>query len=88
MPVGGGFLAAEYTGESKSGAPISNRVETNRWGVAGRLNHRMWQNTNLFVELAYNEQRSKQGSLGNFSDFEDFLATFGVRHVWEPIKLW
>ena len=49
---------------------------------------RMWRNTNLFVELAYNEQDSKANTLGGFSDFEDFLATIGVRHVFEPIKLW
>jgi len=88
LPVGGGYVAAEYTGTSVSGAPSQNRIETNRWGVAGRLNYRMWRNTNVFVELGYHEQDSKQSSLGNFSDFEDFLATIGVRHVFEPIKLW
>jgi hypothetical protein len=81
-------LAAEYTGVSGSGAPATNRIETNRWGVAGRLSHQMWRNTNLFIELQYNEQDSKESTLGGFSDFEDFLATVGFRHTFEPIKLW
>jgi hypothetical protein len=89
IPLGlsGGF-AAEFDGTANTQAIGRNRIETNRWGVAGRLSHQMWRNTNLFVELAYNEQTSERSSLGGFSDFEDFLATIGVRHVFEPIKLW
>jgi hypothetical protein len=83
-----GDFAAEFDGSANTASTASNSIETNRWGVAGLLNYRMWRNTNLFTELAFHQQSSKTGSAGGFSDFDAFRATFGVRHVFEPIKLW
>jgi predicted porin len=66
----------------------NTEIDTMRWGVAGRLTHLFTRNTSAWVELTYNEQDSNGGSLGAGSDFTNFLATIGVRHVFEPIKLW
>ena len=63
-------------------------IDTMRWGVAGRVTHLFTRNTSAWLQLTYNEQDSLGGTLGRGSDFTNFLATFGVRHVFEPIKLW
>jgi len=66
----------------------NNEVDTMRWGVAARLTHRFTRNTDIWTQLTYNEQDSNGNTLGAGSDFENFLAVVGVRHVFEPIKLW
>jgi len=63
-------------------------VSTRRWGVAGRITHRLFRSTLVYVQVRYDRQGSDRGSLGRSSDFENYLATFGVRHTFEPIKLW
>jgi predicted porin len=63
-------------------------VDTDRWGVAGRITHQLFKNTSIYGQVRYDEQDSTTDSLGSSSDFENFLATFGVRHVFEPIPLW
>jgi hypothetical protein len=63
-------------------------IDTMRWGVAGRLTRLFTRTTSGWVQLTYNEQDSKGGTLGRGSDFENFLASVGVRHVFAPIKLW
>jgi predicted porin len=59
-----------------------------RWGVAARLTHRFTRKTDIWTQLTYNDQDSNGNTLGAGSDFENFLAVVGVRHVFEPIKLW
>jgi hypothetical protein len=66
----------------------ASEIDTMRYGGSARLTHRLFRNTSAWVQLTYNEQDSQSDSLGNPSDFENFLASFGVRHVFEPIKLW
>ena len=66
----------------------TNEVDTMRYGVAGRLTHRFTRNTSAWIQLTYNEQTSTSDTLGDPSDFENFLAVLGVRHVFDPIKLW
>ncbi|MGH0029747.1 MAG: hypothetical protein ACQGVC_08145 [Myxococcota bacterium] len=66
----------------------SNEIDTIRYGVAGRITHRLTRNTSGWVQLTYNEQSSDSDTLGDPSDFNDFLAVLGVRHVFDPIKLW
>jgi hypothetical protein len=63
-------------------------INTDRWGVAARITHQLFKNTSLYGQVRYDEQSSRGDTLGNASDFENFLATFGVRHVFEPIPLW
>ena len=63
-------------------------IDTNSWGVAGRITHQLFRTTSIYVQARYGQQSSKSNSLGVDSDFENFLATFGVRHVFEPIPLW
>jgi hypothetical protein len=79
---------AGFSGTAASVVAADSRIETNRWGVAARLTHRVWRNTSVFAQAAYNEQDSKTNTLGGFSDFRDFLGTVGVHHVFEPIKIW
>ena len=69
-------------------ASTRSRIDTQRWGVAGRITHRLFRTTLLYVQVSYDDQESQTGSLGRTTDFENLLATFGVRHVFEPIKLW
>ena len=64
------------------------KIDTDSWGVAGRITHQLFKTTSLYVQVRYTEQNSRSDSLGADSDFENFLATFGVRHVFEPIPLW
>ena len=63
-------------------------IDTNRWGVAARITHQLFKRTSLYGQVRYDQQDSKKNSLGATSDYENFLATFGVRHVFEPIPLW
>jgi len=63
-------------------------IDTTRYGGAGRLTHSFTRNTSGWVQLTYNEQTSRSDTLGDPSDFTNFLAVLGVRHVFEPIKLW
>lgn len=66
----------------------NSRIETNRWGVSGRITHRLFRRTSLYAQAAYNDQTSESGTLGGFSDFQDFLGSVGVRHTFEPVTLW
>ena len=89
-------LDAAFTGTTPAGAVglvtiqggNTNRIATTRFGVAGRLTHGFTRNTSGWVQLTYNDQSSSSNTLGNPSDFQDFLATVGIRYVFEPIKLW
>ena len=66
----------------------ASEIDTMRWGVSGRLTHRFTRNTSAWLQATYNEQTSQSDTLGDPSDFENFLVVLGVRHVFEPIKLW
>jgi predicted porin len=63
-------------------------IDTDSWSVAARITHDLFKTTSLYAQVRYHEQDSRGDSLGSSSDFENFLATFGVRHVFEPIPLW
>lgn len=63
-------------------------IETDRWGVAARVTHQLFRSTLVFAQVRYDEQRSDPGTLGRSSDFENVLGVIGVRHTFEPIKLW
>jgi predicted porin len=76
----------------RSGVAFNSRrkveIDTDRWGVAAQVTHRLFKNTSIYGRVRYDEQDSRKDTLGNASDFENFLATFGVHHVFEPIPLW
>jgi len=63
-------------------------IATESWSVAGRITHQLFKTTSLYAQFRYSEQTSGSNTLGSNSDFTNFLATFGVRHVFEPIPLW
>ena len=63
-------------------------IDTMRWGLAGRVTHFLTRNTSGYLQLTYNQQESQSDTLGDASDFDDFLVTIGVQHVFQPIKLW
>ncbi len=89
-PIPGGNPAVPVATRTGTSFNSSRNVEvdSDRWGVAGRITHALFKSTSIFVQVRYDEQTSKDDSLGETSDFENFLATFGVRHVFEPIPLW
>jgi hypothetical protein len=96
-PLGGASftvpIAGVSTGVGTDGALLVQRsdetdIDTMRWGVAGRTTHFFTRNTSGYVQLTYNRQTSASDSLGDPSDFDNFLATIGIQHVFEPIKLW
>jgi hypothetical protein len=64
------------------------QVDTDSWGVAGRITHRLFKTTSIYAQVRYSQQDSRSSTLGADSDYESFLATFGVQHVFEPIPLW
>ncbi len=63
-------------------------IDSNRWGVSGRLSRRIGRRAEASLRLAYNQQLSAQGTRGAPSDFDVFFAIFGVRYRFEPITLW
>jgi hypothetical protein len=85
-PIGGVSYAERIQITGVSGG--ANEIDTQRWGVAGRITHLLTRRTSAWVQVAYNEQDSQGGTRGAGSDFTNFLASVGVRHVFEPIKLW
>jgi hypothetical protein len=91
LPGGSVPIASRDQGGGSGIAFNSKRnvqIDTNSWGVGGRITHQLFKTTSIYVQARYSEQDSKSNSLGSDSDFTNFLATFGVRHVFEPIPLW
>jgi hypothetical protein len=96
-PLGGAAfavpIAGTATGPLATGTLLTQRsdqtkIDTMRWGIATRATHFFTRNTSGYVQFTYNQQDSKSDSLGDPSDFKDYLVTVGVQHVFEPIKLW
>jgi hypothetical protein len=87
LPGGSAVDIAARTGTAFS-SKRNVEIDTNSWGVGGRITHQLFKTTSIYVQARYGEQDSRSNSLGSDSDFENFLATFGVRHVFEPIPLW
>jgi hypothetical protein len=92
VPVGASLAGIALTpGGSGSNLTLrggASQIDTMRWGLSGRATHRFSRNTSTHVQLTYNQQESEGGTLGNASDFENFLALVGVRYTFDPIKLW
>ncbi len=66
----------------------SDSLNTQRWGLAGRLAYRLTKNTVTAAQYAYNKQSSKGDTVGQESDFDNHLVTFTVQYNFEPIGLW
>jgi hypothetical protein len=67
---------------------IDNSIETNRWGVSGRLARQIGRNAEASLRLSWSEQSSARVSRGAASDFDVFLAIFGVRYRFQPLTVW
>jgi hypothetical protein len=63
-------------------------IDTDRYSAALLVTHRLFRTTSLYGQVRYDNQNSHSNTLGSGTDFETILATFGVRHVFEPITLW
>jgi hypothetical protein len=96
-PLGGEAFGAPIAGVATdpldTGVLFTQRaqetsIDTMRWGLAGRITHFLTRNTSGYLQLTYNQQTSESDSLGDPSDFDNYLVTLGVQHVFEPIKLW
>jgi hypothetical protein len=66
----------------------ADSLDSQRWGVAGRLAYRLTKNTVTALQYAYNRQSSEGDTVGEASDFDDHLVTFTVQYNFEPIGLW
>jgi hypothetical protein len=66
----------------------ADSLDTQRWGVATRLAHRLTKNTVTALQYAYNKQSSNGDTVGYGSDFDNHLVTFTVQYNFEPIGLW
>jgi hypothetical protein len=78
----------DTTGTSFTQRDDTTDIDTMRWGVASRVTRFFTRNTSGYLQFTYNQQGSQSNSLGDPSDFEDYLVTLGVQHVFSPIKLW
>ena len=86
-------LAALSTAPGGTGTSFVQRgqstdIDTMRWGIATRVTRFFTRNTSGYLQFTYNQQTSQNNSLGDPSDFDDYLVTLGVQHVFTPIKLW
>ncbi|HVN37886.1 MAG TPA: hypothetical protein VMW19_06885 [Myxococcota bacterium] len=86
-------LAALSAATSGAGTSFVQRgqttdIDTMRWGIAARVTRFFTRNTSGYLQFTYNQQQSQNNSLGDPSDFNDYLVTVGVQHVFTPIKLW
>ena len=84
---GGGVIAGCPQGTAFN-ADRTTDIDTQRWGGAIRVTHRLFRNTRIFVQGRYDQQESDNDSLGSGSDFENIIGSFGVRHTFEPITVW
>jgi hypothetical protein len=66
----------------------ADSLDTQRWGTAVRLAHRLTKNTVTALQYAYNKQSSNGNTVGFSSDFDNHLLTFSVQYNFEPIGLW
>lgn len=87
-PAGSYVFIAGLDGTAFNASVDDVTIDTQRWGVGGRLTHRLFRNTRVYAQVTYDDQESKARTRGATSDFDNFIATVGVRHVFEPIKLW
>jgi hypothetical protein len=66
----------------------NNTVDTERWGVGGRISRKIGRNLEAALRLRYNKQSSKSRSRGSASDFDNYLAILGIRYTFAPIEVW
>jgi hypothetical protein len=75
-----------------SGTLISNTVDedidTQRWGVAARLERSISRKMRASLRLTYNRQKSKSGTSGETSDFNNFIAVVGLQYQFDRMELW
>jgi hypothetical protein len=63
-------------------------IDTDRWGVGGRLTHRMTKRFRTYLDVRYNRQTSPGATLGRPTDFSNFIAVLGVDYSFDPVHLW
>lgn len=80
--------AARFTGVQFVTSDSTNRIDTVRWAALGRVSRRVFRNTRVYGQATYNKQNSQSNTLGGGSDFDGWIATLGLVHLFEPIKLW
>jgi len=86
--VAPGAAGVPGTGEAITQRDNTTEIDTMRWGLASRITRIFTRNTSGYLQFTYNQQQSQGDSLGDPSDFDDYLVTLGVQHIFSPIKLW
>jgi hypothetical protein len=64
---------------------VANPIDTERWSVYARAARRVTRRTTLTLRLSYADQQTKRSSR-NPDTFENFMALFGVRYDFDPIR--
>jgi hypothetical protein len=86
--VAPGLAGVPGAGEAFTQRDNTTEIDTMRWGLASRITRIFTRNTSGYLQFTYNKQESQGDSLGDPSDFDDYLVTLGVQHIFSPIKLW
>jgi hypothetical protein len=86
--VAAGAAGVPVAGEAFTQRDDTTEIDTMRWGLASRITRIFTRNTSGYLQFTYNKQESQGDSLGDPSDFDDYLVTLGVQHEFSPIKLW
>jgi hypothetical protein len=77
---------AETVGLTSS--KVTRALDTDRWGVAVRMSRRITKHMRASLRYTYNEQTSKDDTLGTSSDFSNHLVTLGVQYDFDRWHLW
>lgn len=67
---------------------VDQSIDTTRWGLQGRIRRRITRNLSTALRYTFNRQRSKSGTAGNFSDFNDHLVTLNVNYDFDRWNIW
>ena len=83
-----GEAIARQTAPGLTFARVKDSIDTDNIGVAARLGRQIGRRADASLRLSYNRQFSQSGTRGSASDYDVFLAIFGVRYRFEPITVW
>jgi hypothetical protein len=79
---------ADTAGGNRVFREVSNRVDTQRWGVASWIERTVTPNLDANLRVSFNRQSSRSGSAGSTTDFNEFSVIFGFTYTFDPIEVW
>jgi hypothetical protein len=67
---------------------VQRALNTDRWGVSAQMTRRITKHIRASLRYSYNEQTSRDDTLGTSSDFSNHLVTLGVQYDLDRWHLW